>query len=345
VVEAEASLTKILLELPLSMFVVFVAAYLFVNAIEYIGYRMKWAASFTGAILAPLFTSLPELVVFLVAVFVYAGEAGGEIGIGTLYGQPFMASSLAYGLVLLSMLAGYKAKKRDDMVLEVEKTLVIPYTFMAVLFPLTLLPDAAGIRKLQYALGPAFLGFYFFYIVLMYRRRRGEASGEEEEHVEEPYFYTWFKRILPPFPMALIQLIVAVTLLYFGSEMLVGSVDKLSKAVGVSPMGAAIVLVPAATAIPETISAMLWAYRGKDTLAVSAVIGENILYATFYPGLGMLVVPWVLDIHAYFSVAATLSIVLLLLYYIRKGYIVPRVMAIGLALFISYGVMVFVLQI
>lgn len=68
---------------------VIVAAILFTNAIEYLGYRMNWSGSFVGAVLAPLFTSFPELTVFLVAIFLYGGEAGEEIGIGSLYGQPF----------------------------------------------------------------------------------------------------------------------------------------------------------------------------------------------------------------------------------------------------------------
>ncbi|MEM1619837.1 MAG: hypothetical protein QXU97_01315 [Fervidicoccaceae archaeon] len=341
----ESELLYALLELPLGMVVVFIGAYIFVNAIEYVGHRMRWGASFVGAILAPLFTSIPEMVLFLVAVFAYGGAAGEKIGIGTLYGQPFMASSLAYGLVLIAMILGYRVGKRNDMVLEVERTLAIPYTFMAILFPLTLLPDALKIRAgLQHVLGAIFLGFYIYYVTLMYRRRRLGVESEESE-VEDPYFYKFLRRRGHPLGLALFQLLVAVLVLYYGSEILVESIDVVSKEVGVSPLGAAVILAPAATAIPETMSAMIWAYRGKDTLAVGAVVGENILYATFYPGLGMLVVPWHLDIHAYLSVMATLSIVLLILYYIRKGYISTKVMALGLAWFITYGIIVFVLQI
>jgi len=49
--------------------IVIFAAVLFTNAIEYLGFKMNWSGSFVGAVLAPLFTSFPELVVFLVAVF------------------------------------------------------------------------------------------------------------------------------------------------------------------------------------------------------------------------------------------------------------------------------------
>ena len=51
------------------MIIVLFSAVIFVNAVEYIGYRMHLGHSFVGAIIAPLFTSIPELTVFLVAVF------------------------------------------------------------------------------------------------------------------------------------------------------------------------------------------------------------------------------------------------------------------------------------
>jgi Ca2+/Na+ antiporter len=37
---------------------------------------LNLAAPFIGSIVAPLFTSIPEMVVFLVAIFAYKGEAG-----------------------------------------------------------------------------------------------------------------------------------------------------------------------------------------------------------------------------------------------------------------------------
>jgi hypothetical protein len=75
------------------MVIVFIAALIFTNAIEWIASQLKLGCSFVGAIIAPLFTSIPEMVVFLVAIFAYSGEAGKDIGVGTIYGQPFMASS------------------------------------------------------------------------------------------------------------------------------------------------------------------------------------------------------------------------------------------------------------
>jgi|Deesub1362A_J573_1020465.scaffolds.fasta_scaffold00050_23 cation:H+ antiporter len=320
-------------ELFFSMVVVFFGALLFTNGIEYVGCRMRWTSSFTGAILAPLFTSVPEMVLFLVAVFSYGGVSGREIGIGTLFGQPFMASSFSYGLVLIAMLVGWLLKKRENLSLEVEKTLVIPYTFITLLFPLVLIPDLIQKGYFQYIMGLFFGFFYIYYVKIMFRKR----GSEEIEEPEDPYFCKVFSADLA----AVIQLALSAAILYVGSEMLISTIDVVAESLTVSALGIAIILAPAATAIPETMSAMIWAYRGKDTLSISSLVGEKILYSTFYPAIGLFTVPWILDLHAYFSVLATTVISLVLLYYIKKGNIPSRGLGIGFIFFITYAILVF----
>lgn len=324
------------LKLLLSMGVVFLAALIFVNAIEYVGCRMRLGGSFVGAILAPLFTSVPEMTVFLVALYAYTEGAGEAIGIGTLFGQPFMASSLSYGLVGLATLVGFFLRRREGTVLEIDKTLAIPYTFITVLFPLTVVPALLGIVAVKFVFGAGFLVAFVWYIWMMYRRRMSEVI----EEAADPYFCRAF-----PFPsliVAFVQLAVAVALLYWGSERMVHSVDLLAQGIGISPLGLALIVVPAATAIPETSSALIWSFRGKDTLSVASLVGEKILYCTFYPGLGLLLTSWVLDVHAYMSVVATTIISLILLYYILKGRLPWYGLCLGLFFFVAYSVLIFV---
>ncbi len=87
-----------------SIALVFISSLLFVNALEWLGHHLKLGSSFVGAILSPLFTSLPELIVILVAIFSKMGETRPEIGIGIIFGEPFMVSSLSYGLVGIALL-------------------------------------------------------------------------------------------------------------------------------------------------------------------------------------------------------------------------------------------------
>lgn len=331
----------VVLELIGSVLLVFVAAVGFVNAIEYIGFRLRLGSSFVGAILAPLFTSFPEMTVFLVAVFGYQGGSGEEIGIGTIFGQPFMASSLSYGLVGLAALVGYLLRKRATAVLHVDKSLAIPYIFITILFPLTVVPGLPGLSEqpfVRYVFGAIFLGAFLIYIRMMFRRKGAERIDECADCYLARYAGKVFRG---PLAAALLQITGAIVLLYFGSRMMVETVDVLSSSIGVSALGLALIIVPAATAIPETASALIWGYRGKDTLSLGSLVGEKILYSTFYPALGLFLVSWNLDRHAYFSVAATTMISLILLIYILKGKLPWYGLCVGLLFFVAYAVLIF----
>jgi cation:H+ antiporter len=126
---------------------------------------------------------------------------------------------------------------------------------------------------------------------------------------------------------------------------MVSSVATISQRINVNPLGLAMIIIPTATAIPETITAIIWGYRGKDTLSIGSLVGEKILYATFYPALGLFLTSWVLDIHAVFSVIVTTIISVLLLYFILKRRLPWYALCFGLIFFVLYGILVFVVRI
>jgi cation:H+ antiporter len=325
-----------------SIVLVFISSLLFVNALEWLGHHLKLGSSFVGAILSPLFTSLPELIVILIAIFSGMGQSGPEIGIGTIFGEPFMASSLSYGLVGIAVILGYLAHKRAGTGMTVGRTLAFPYICIIILFPLTLVPGFVHLTWLRYGFGFLFLAVFLFYMQLMYRKRMVESIEESEEL----FFARWAPESLFYQRMALAgQILAGVIILFFGSRYLVSSVAAIAQGIDVSPLGLAMIFIPAATAIPETITAIIWAYKGKDTLSIGSLVGEKILYATFYPALGLFLTSWVLDIHAVFSVIVTTLISLILLYFILKGRLPWYALFSGFFLFVIYAILVFVLRI
>jgi cation:H+ antiporter len=325
-----------------SLISVFIASLLFVNALEWLGNKLKLGSSFVGAVLSPIFTSLPELTVILIAIFSNIGQAGQEVGIGTIFGEPFMASGLSYSLVGIAVIIGYFAGKRTSTTLVIDKTLAIPYIFIIVLFPLVLIPGFVHIIWVKYLFGASFLAIFIFYMRLMYRRRMAEQIEEVEELT--------FARLAPktrshPMIVLALQLSVSIALLYFGSRYLVSSVVTIAQGINISPLGLAMIVVPAATAIPETITALIWGYRGRDTLSIASLVGEKALYSTFYPALGLFLTSWVLDIHAVFSVIVTTLVSLVLLYYVRKQQLPWYSLFFGFAFFIGYAILIFVFRI
>jgi cation:H+ antiporter len=176
---------------------------------------------------------------------------------------------------------------------------------------------------------------------LMYSKRMNEMIEESEEL----FFSRWLPESLTYQRIALgFQITSATILLYFGSHSLVSSVATIAHGINVSPLGLALIIIPAATAIPETITAIIWGYRGKDTLSIGSLVGEKILYSTFYPALGLFLTSWVLDDHAVFSVIVTTIISLILLTFILKGHLPWFGLTLGLIFFVSYAVLVFVVR-
>lgn len=325
-----------LLELVFGIFLVFLSSLAFVNAVEFLGYRLKLGSSFVGAILSPLFTSLPELTVFVVALLSNV-RGGVEIGIGTIFGQPFMASSLSYGLVGLAVLLGCRFGKRANSRMKVDRSLLTPYAFVTLFFPLTLIPGFIRADLIRLLFGVLFLLAFTAYMTLMYRNR---SSGIIEE-ADELYLSALTNSTNPVF-LSLVQLGIAVVVLYYGSERLVSAVSSLSAMTSISPLGLALVIIPFATAIPETISALIWGYRGKDTMSLGSLVGEKILYSTFYPGIGLLVTGWRVDCHAVFSVVTTTVVSLVLLYFISKDEVPWQALFSGILFFFAYAILVFV---
>jgi len=321
---------------------VFIASLLFINALEWLGNRLKLGSSFVGAVLSPIFTSFPELLVILIAIFSDIGAAGQEVGIGTIFGEPFMVSGLSYGLVGIAVVIGYFRKKRAGTTLVIDRTLAIPYIFIVVLFPLALIPGFAHIAWLKYLFGAGFLVVFVFYMRLMYRRRMAEQIEEAEE-------LTFARPVrgarLNTMAVLVVQLSTAVALLYFGARFLVSSVVTISQGISISPLGLAMIVIPVATALPETMTALIWGYRGKDTLSIACLVGEKALYATFYPALGLFLTSWVLDIHAIYSVIATAVVSLVLLYYVRRQRLPWYALFFGFAFFIGYAVLIFVFRV
>ncbi len=322
----------------ISIIVVFVSALLYVNSIEFLGYRFNIGHSFVGAILSPLFTSLPELVVLLIAIFSLRGAGGAAVAVGTIFGEPFIASSVSYGLVGVVALFGFFLKRRKHSYLEVSQTLAIPFIFVTILLPIALVPSVFHSFQVRILFGLLFLSTYLAYVVLMYRQRTFEVASE----AENPYFC----RIIPNKEIgSFVQLAVSVVVLYVGASQLVSIVNQISISLGASLIGLSIIVIPAATAIPETASALIWGFRGKDTLSIGSLVGEKVLYSTLYIAIGLFLTAWVLDVHAYLSVLATTVVSSLMLYFISKKKIPWYGLTFGLVFFVAYVLLTFLMHI
>ena len=319
----------------LSVFLVIVSSYIFVNGLEYAQHRMKWTETFTGSIISPVFTSFPELIVILVAIFAVGKSSGDQIGIGTIFGEPFMASSPAYSAVLAAVVIAYVRKRRKDMSMHLDRDLFLPFLFTAIIFPVLVIPVFFFNRAVQDITGTALILLYILYFIISARKR---MSLEENEGGN-----LLLAGIVKPWIGSVIQISLSALGLYAGSVILVSSIENIATLYSISPLSLAILIVPVATILPETMSAFIWAYKGKDTTAIASLVGEKVIFTTLFPGIVLLIIPWEVGTASYFSVLATVAVSAVYLPMVIRRKIPGYALSAGVIFFILFVYFVFII--
>ena len=86
-------------------------------------------------------------------------------------------------------------------------------------------------------------------------------------------------------PVALFKLAVGLALLVVGSQVLVKGAIAAAQSLGVSEAVIGLTIVSAGTSMPELVTSLVAAYRGKADLAIGNVVGSNLLNQLLILGL------------------------------------------------------------
>jgi cation:H+ antiporter len=117
-----------------------------------------------------------------------------------------------------------------------------------------------------------------------------------------------------PLPVALVKLAVGLVLLVAGSQVLVRGAEAAAAALQIPESVVGITIVAAGTSMPELVTSVVAAYRGKADIAIGNVVGSNIinqllilgLCATF-SGEGLLAEPILINRDLPIMIATTLA--------------------------------------
>ncbi|MDX8401062.1 MAG: sodium:calcium antiporter [Mariprofundaceae bacterium] len=317
----------------LALAVVFAAAQLFTNALEYLGERLGVSEGVTGSIFAAVGTAMPETIVPIVAIV--AGGASErvnhEVGMGAIVGAPFMLGTLSLGLMALFAGArrGWQAACAPEPTGLARDVQVFLVGFgLAVLAGI--LPASWHGARLGVAL--ALFGLYFFYLLATIR---ASADLVDQGHATEADQALYAARLLPAGRAAAVgQLLLALVVLILGARMFVDGASQLSEWLGVSALVISLLIVPVATELPEKINSILWIRKGKDTLAFGNITGAMVFQGTMIPAIGMLLMPWHFgDAHAAWTAGLALAGALWLGWLNRRGRIAPLMLLVNLALY------------
>lgn len=285
------------------------AAQAFTNAIEWLGYRLRLGDRVLGGILAAWGTALPELVVPLVAVL-GGSSAAHAVGIGAILGAPFLLATMAFALVGGAVVVrGVRGRGRALLV--DPRATRRDLLWFAALLAVAIVVGTPAFHALRWWAIAVLLGSYALYLVLVLRQPGGDAGGRPER------FVLWRPRRPPALGAVLAEAAAAVALLLAGAEAFVTAVTGLGHGLGVSHLVLAVVLAPLATELPEVLNSVVWTWRGRDDLALSAVTGAMIIQSAVGPSAGIALTSWRLGPTESFAAALALVAALFFAFSLR----------------------------
>ena len=290
-----------------ALVLVFAAAQLFTNALEYIGERMGLSEGVTGSVFAAVGTAMPETIVPMVAILAggSAVEVNHAVGMGAILGAPFMLATLSLGVMawfagrkrgwLAAMKPEHTGQQRDIKVFLIGFGLAV----IAALLP-------AGWHTLQLVIAFLLGATYFLYLLYTIRASKALASGgHATEADQELYLSRWVKA---SFASASVQLFAGLTMLVWGARLFVDGASSLSSAFGVSAFLISLLIIPVATELPEKVNSVIWIRKGKDTLAFGNITGAMVFQGTVIPAMGIMIMPWHFDVASHASYSVILAI-------------------------------------
>ena len=285
----------------------------FVNGVEWLGKRLKISQTATGTILAAFGTALPESVVTFVAVVFGHTPAEREIGIGAALGGPLALSTLAYGVVGLTLMGSTRLKVRRKAALDVDShRLSRDQGWFLSIFIVKL---ALGLVAFP---GKSWLGWLFIaaYALYVAKELRRDERPVDEGNLEPLKF-----RPNDPQPSlfwSALQTGIALVVIFIASRVFVAQLDVIGPWLGLRPQIVALLLSPIATEMPETMNAIIWVRQGKENMALANISGAMMIQATIPTAFGLFGTPWLFERPLIYAGGVT-AITVLALFFMFRG--------------------------
>lgn len=221
-----------------------------------------------GLTIVAMGTSLPEAAVSVSAAL----KGSAEITIGNIVGSNIMNILLILGLTaVITPVAVQKSTVRYE----------IPYVIIvsAVLWALGSTDD----HMLRFSDGLILWGLMLFYLAyLLGMAKRGQPLPEEgAEQSDKP---------MPVWKMLLL-IVLGGVMIVVGSDLAVDAATALALIFGMSERLIGLTIVAFGTSLPELVTSVTAAIKGKADIAVGNIVGSNIFNILFVVGTSALITP------------------------------------------------------
>lgn len=329
-------MTGLTILLVATLFLIFVAAELFTDALEHLGEKLSISEGVTGSLFAAVGTALPETFVPLLAIFAGTSDAqvNQEIGVGAILGAPLMLSTLTTGLLGLAALGSRGLSGR----IHPERTGVkrdlnfFLFAFVVAALAMWIPVSEKPLRELFSVL---LVFTYGAYVNATLRASGRLVSAGHGTRAEKPMMLSRLG-LRTNWVSILIQLLGATCLLLAGAKGFIVGVHGVAQKLGISALLLSLLVIPIATELPEKINSILWIRKGRDTLALGNITGAMVFQGTLLPAMGILLTPWQPRIEVLGGVGVTLVAAFWLRLNVRHGNLPIAALVVNVALYAIY---------
>lgn len=222
-----------------------------------------------GLTIVAIGTSVPEAAVSLSA----AMKGSAEITIGNVVGSNILNILLVLGLAsVIQTISVQKSTIKYE----------IPFIMIVTIVLAVLGLADETVSRFE---GLILLLLLVVYLIYLFRMaKNGQDATEEVEHTEtEKKNDSIWKMIL--------LIVIGIVLIVFGSDITVDAATKIAKVFGMSERLIGLTIVAFGTSLPELVTSVTAATKGKADIAIGNVVGSNIFNIVFIVGMTAMITP------------------------------------------------------
>lgn len=225
-----------------------------------------------GLTIVAMGTSMPEAAVSIAAAL----KGSADITIGNVLG-----SNILNVLIILGITAVVTTVPVATSTIRIETPFMIAITLIMLFFGITggQITFAEGI--LLWVLFLLYMGYLF---KMTLNSKQADEELKELEKLEEAEGEEPLWRLL-------LGVFVGVGLIVFGSDVSVDAATEIARMVGLSERIIGLTIVAFGTSLPELVTSVAAAQKGKADIAIGNIVGSNVFNILFVVGTTALITP------------------------------------------------------
>lgn len=253
-----------------------------------------------GLTIVAMGTSLPEAAVSITA----AMKGSADITIGNIVGSNILNILIILGLTALVTRVSVQ-----------NSTVKIEIPFMIFITAILL---ALGITGNEINLWEGIILWLLFLVYLLYLLKMAKQNPQMEEEGEK-------QEEAQPLWRLLVGVVVGICLIVLGSDVSVDAATVLARMMGMSERLIGLTIVALGTSLPELVTSVSAARKGKADIAIGNIVGSNIFNILFVVGTTALITPVAFAANFIVDTAIAIGAGALLLLFVWKDKAIGKI--------------------